>query len=314
MILDFTEIPQANTGSGLQDTFELFSRDCLEDFGFEILQQPDRGADGKKDIIVGETRTGVAGKSYIKWLVSCKHFAHSKKSVTQDDEPDIVDRLKSHDCNGFIGFYSTLPSTSLNTKLEGLKDNIEFYIYDRERIEKKILGFPEGIKLARRYFPISLENFIRENPKPAKIYIEEPELLCDYCGKDLLKVKNGIFVLLEEHIPDPESDWGYIDSKEKDVYFSCKGNCDIILKAQYQNKGLFDSGWEDIDDLFIPSVYLRNLMSFINNLAEDGIEKKVLVQMKKMYINIFPHIARELTDNEKERLSMLTQFWQMGLF
>ena len=43
MVLNFTEIPQANLGGGLQGTFELFTRDFLEDIGFEILQNPDRG-------------------------------------------------------------------------------------------------------------------------------------------------------------------------------------------------------------------------------------------------------------------------------
>ena len=52
MILDFKEIPQANLGSGLQDTFELFARDFLSYLGYRIIQDPDRGADGKKDLIV----------------------------------------------------------------------------------------------------------------------------------------------------------------------------------------------------------------------------------------------------------------------
>jgi hypothetical protein len=56
MLLDFKEIPKANEGSGLQDTFELFGRDFLEDIGYQIIQEPDRGADGRKDLIVGETR------------------------------------------------------------------------------------------------------------------------------------------------------------------------------------------------------------------------------------------------------------------
>ena len=47
MILDFKEIPEANRGTGLQDTFELFARDFLAFMGFRIVQDPDRGADGK---------------------------------------------------------------------------------------------------------------------------------------------------------------------------------------------------------------------------------------------------------------------------
>jgi len=72
MILDFKEIPQANKGDGRQDTFELFSRDFFEILGYEIIQHPDRGADGKKDLIICESRVGISGVSQIKWLVSCK--------------------------------------------------------------------------------------------------------------------------------------------------------------------------------------------------------------------------------------------------
>lgn len=73
MLLDFKEIPQANLGSGNQDTFELFARDFLQILCYEIIQHPDRGADGKKDLIVRESRLGLSGVSHLKWLVSCKH-------------------------------------------------------------------------------------------------------------------------------------------------------------------------------------------------------------------------------------------------
>jgi len=312
MILDFKEIPQANLGGGLQDTFELFTRDFLEEIGFEILQHPDRGADGKKDLIVGETLQGVIGKSNLKWVVSCKHFAHSGKSVSQDDEPDIYDRVKSHDCNGFIGFYSTLPASSLSVKLEGLKKDVQYQVFDRERIEKKLLDSPNGIKLAKRYFPSSIERFINENPKPAKVYSDKPELLCENCGKNLLEVKNGIFVMLAEHVPDKESWSGYTETDVKDMFFSCKGNCDNILRLRYEHHGLFDAGWDDIDDVLIPTGYLRNLITFINKISEDGLDKRILEKMKSLYINAFPYIARELTETEKERLVGLTQMWSLG--
>ena len=35
-LLNFREIPQANVGGGLQDEFELFTRDFFETLGFRI--------------------------------------------------------------------------------------------------------------------------------------------------------------------------------------------------------------------------------------------------------------------------------------
>ena len=303
MIIDFKEIPQANTGSGLQDSFELFSRDFLEDLGFEILQHPDRGPDGKKDLIVGEMRKGIAGKTLLKWLVSCKHFAHSGKSISDTEEPDIMDRVNARKCDGFIGIYSTIPATSLNAKLQGYSNKIESIIYDRERIEKQLLANVQGIKLAKRYFPISIDKHFKENPTPAKIFSDNLELKCDYCGKDLLVTKNGIFVVLKSKIGE-DKDGFSVYSKEQDVYCSCKGKCDNILETRYRRQNLWSAGWEDIADLMIPTLFIMNIMAFINNLKDNEMEIKAIEKMKKIYLNTFPHIARELTENEKEIVKM----------
>jgi hypothetical protein len=107
--LDFKEIVQANTASGQQDSFELFAREFLELFGFTPLSGPDRGTDLGRDLIVQEKRTGIAGETIVKWLVSCKHKAHSEQSVGIGDEPDILDRVSVHNCTGFIGFIPRFP-------------------------------------------------------------------------------------------------------------------------------------------------------------------------------------------------------------
>lgn len=103
MVVDFKEIPQANVPNGEQDTFELFSRDFLEYLGFQIISNPDRGADGGNDLIVEETLNGVIGNEKRRFLVSCKHYAHNGKSVGTEDETNISDRVKQHGCDGFIG-------------------------------------------------------------------------------------------------------------------------------------------------------------------------------------------------------------------
>jgi len=164
--LDFKEIPQANIASGQQDTFELFAREFLELFGFKSLSGPDRGADLGKDLVVQETRIGVAGETTVRWLVSCKHKAHSGTSVGLGDESDILDRVKVHDCGGFIGCYSTIPSSSLTQKLGGLKANnpsFDFQIFDREKIESVILRTGAGQRIAQRYFPVSYGKWNEQN-------------------------------------------------------------------------------------------------------------------------------------------------------
>ena len=93
-MIDFKEIPKANSGSGQQDFFELFARDFLKLKGFEIIIDPARGADGGVDLIVRENRSGENDqKIEINWLVSCKHYAHSGKSISTNVESDIMDRV-----------------------------------------------------------------------------------------------------------------------------------------------------------------------------------------------------------------------------
>jgi hypothetical protein len=56
--IDFKELPEPHLGSGMQDTFELFARDFLIYFGYEIYVDPSRGADGGKDLAgCGKTRS-----------------------------------------------------------------------------------------------------------------------------------------------------------------------------------------------------------------------------------------------------------------
>lgn len=80
-ILDFKEIPSSSSGAA-RDQFELFAREFLDLVGFKIVTGPDRGADAGRDLIVEEIRAGVVGETRVRWLVSCKHKAHSGGSVT----------------------------------------------------------------------------------------------------------------------------------------------------------------------------------------------------------------------------------------
>lgn len=307
MILDFKEIPQANFGNGDQDTFEFFARDFLEVLGYEIIQHPDRGADGKKDLIIQETRFGISGKTTIKWLVSCKHYAHSGKSISDTDEPNILDRVSVHECDGFLGFYSTIPATSLGTNLNSLKKKIEIEYFDRERIEKVLLESPSGIKLSSRYFPKSFENYKVENPTPAKIFDSESRIECEYCNKNLLEEKEGIFVTLRKYNDweNPHPSPNHYDY----AYFSCKGKCDAILKNHYIQHGNLLDQWADISDYLSPVTYIKKQMAWMNSIhiEKETLSPEAYDKLKKLFLNSYPFISREQTTEEKEKVKFYLQ-------
>ena len=172
MRLEFKEIEQANSGSGLQDDFELFCRDFLLHLGYEIVEGPDRGADGKKDMIVEENLKGIGNQKRVRWLVSCKHYAHSGKGVSDLDEPNIRDRIDTYKCNGFMGIYSTLVNASLSNILSKNKDKYDSLIYDRRAIERELLKINKDYDLIARYFPNSFEQYYKHLEKVKNVQLE----------------------------------------------------------------------------------------------------------------------------------------------
>jgi len=168
-LIDFKEIPPANSGSGKQDTFELFARDFFWSLGYKIDENPSRGADGGKDIILVETLSGIFSTTEKRWLVSCKHFAHSGDSVSGKHEIDILGRVKVNRCAGFIAFYSTLPSSGLANTISKIKDDISIQVFDGAKIEHFLVTEQRLRVVLQRYFP-KIHKSITQNYAWEKLY------------------------------------------------------------------------------------------------------------------------------------------------
>lgn len=303
-VLNFTEIPEAHKATGLQDTFELFARDFLSFMGYKIISHPDRGADGGADIIVEEKRTGVGGETTVKWLVSCKHKAHSGNSVNPSDDSNVQDRVSSNKCQGFIGFYSTLASSGLATILDGLKDRIECQIFDKERIEKELVHSARGLEIVERYFPLSLKAWKTNNPGPAKIFAEKPSLKCKACDKELLEADDKGVITLWQHI---RVDYQKEPEHFAHIFWTCRGRCDQALSKHIRSKttSLID-GWEDIEDVMMPTVFIKWVMSILNEIHSGTIySDEAFDQLKTFLLNVYPFACRHLTDKEQERVQAL---------
>lgn len=310
--LDFCEIPEAYVAAGHQDRFELFARDFLQYLGYRIVESPSRGADGGKDLIVLDVRKGVGGETEVRWLVSCKHNAHSGHSVSVDDEPSILERVKAKRCNGFLGFYSTLPSSGLQNRLSELKPEIETDSFDHERIEGQLLRSSSGIDLARRYFPSSIRVWQVESPRPVELFEGGSEpLMCDYCGKVILDPKGKSLPDYRSIVSFWRERTGEGDRRQEgqivDIYWSCKGHCDNQLEQQKYRKGLLFDGWEDVADVCIPLVYLRWVMTSINGATEGHYSSAALDKLKTFLIAVFHFVSRAPTRKEGEIVRRLME-------
>ena len=235
-ILDFKEIASSSGGQD-RDQFELFAREFLEHLNFRIIEGPDRGPDAGRDLIVEETRTGVGGVTRVRWLVSCKHNAHSGDSVTKRDELDIHDRISTHNCDGFIGFYSTVISSGLASALKAPESQFEILVYDQEKIESECISSPHGLVLAKRFFPKSYAEWEVSHPRRADIYMEKSDLLCSNCEKNLLLPKpSGIVVEWRRRHREGQRRNEHCEH----VYWCCKRQCDDTFVTDRPNEATHD--------------------------------------------------------------------------
>ena len=298
MILDFKEIPEAHIANGKQDTFEMFARDFFETFGFIIEEGPDRGADGGRDLIIKEKRLGILGETEIKWLVSCKHKAHSGKSVLSTDEQNIKNRLDRHKANGFIGFYSTLPNSSLYTEIkEILKGSgYEYKIFDSEAIEKKLIEHKKEM-LIKRYFPKSFNKIQSETFKPSNIFDEYLPLNCEYCGKDLLAKEMENYNIICFVAKSNNSN--YVE----DIYWTCKGNCDKNIRDKFEESG-YTTSWKDISDISFSTGFMKWIMALLNNINYLGMKfsDKAFEKLKKFILAISQIVTKDIDEENKNKL------------
>lgn len=155
---DHTSVKDAPIGkSALPDDFEVFCQDFFTSVRpARIFERISNGQDNGLDLGIEEKS---ADGTAIRWLVSCKHKAHSNSSVAEHEEANIIERLFKWECDGFIPFYTTLPSGKVKALVEGVEKfgkRVDWYLKDK--IEQELLGSAKGIELAARYFPRSMVN------------------------------------------------------------------------------------------------------------------------------------------------------------
>jgi hypothetical protein len=266
------------------------------------------GPDGGKDLLVVEEIAGKIGRYRLKWVVSCKHFATSNRAVNEADEINIIERVQHFAADGFIGFYSTVASCGLNSRLHALRENRsirDYRIYDHKAIENVLVtvGFSH---LMMRYLPASYTVV-----KPLHLVGDSySPLACEICQKDLLTES-----FHESHAGNIIYAYRYDESHIKPtlyegVYVACKTPCDERLAHRLKGLGLMTS-WKDIGDLLIPVEYLRFVFAVMNRIRgkDDEYTDSAYKQEIDILCSIAQKVLRHTTERERNRYLELLQLW-----
>lgn len=135
--------------------------------------------------------------------------------------------------------------------------------------------------------------------KPVRIFSDDPELKCEQCCKNLLdNTAQGNYIVFKS-----ETDGG----KYSCIKYACKEH-DSVVTRNAKKKSLMDTGWDDVDDMLIPTIWIQKLMAFMNELytSHQNISKEYFEDVKKLFLNTYPYVAREITKEELERVNQLS--------
>ncbi|RYJ44287.1 restriction endonuclease [Flavobacterium beibuense] len=152
-MIDFSELPD----DGIK--FEQLIREILIREGYDT-HWTGIGPDGGRDLIITEVLNGPLSKTTKKWVVSCKHYANSGRSVGREELGSPVEDCLSIKADGYILVTSTQPSAPTVTRLEeiGNNNNITTLFWDSIEIEKKLLN-PNTFSLIHTFFPVSCKQY-----------------------------------------------------------------------------------------------------------------------------------------------------------
>jgi len=157
MRIDFTQI---ETG----EDFELLCEDLLQAMGFTIEAKPARGPDLGKDIIAIKTIIDDVGiPDTHRYLVECKHYAKSGRSVLERDVGNPVARMATNNCDRYLLATSTVSSEKLRTQLAGMPNIASKYkaaIWSKSDLTRRLDAHPD---VCARHFPSEPE----PEPTPA---------------------------------------------------------------------------------------------------------------------------------------------------
>jgi len=148
------------------EEFEYLCEQLLEKKGFTITSRPARGPDQGRDLLVERyivDDMGVRNREI--WLIECKHFANSGKSVKENDIGNFDLKMRQHGANRYLLVTTTTVSETVKNQLQALSNdnssNRKAIFWNRHDLDR----FAEEYQTVfSRYFPwVNQANIICEH-------------------------------------------------------------------------------------------------------------------------------------------------------
>ncbi|MBB3747194.1 hypothetical protein FHX10_006750 [Rhizobium sp. BK591] len=165
-ILDFTELSASKSSSPAGEDLEALVRELGKLLGLNP-EWSGRGADQGRDLFFTESRKGAIGSRSLRWLVSCKDFARSGRSVSEAEVGSVSDKIAQHKADAFLLVTTTTVSTGLKSLLDTLNEQgeMETKIWDRHELEHLLLN-GSNVGLVKRFLPASYTAYQRLSSLP----------------------------------------------------------------------------------------------------------------------------------------------------
>ncbi|MEM9949439.1 MAG: restriction endonuclease [Cyanobacteria bacterium P01_D01_bin.36] len=157
------------------EDFEFLIEAILKVKGFMIESRPGRGPDRGKDLLVTRSWSDDMNLTHFeRWLVECKHFSVSGRSVTERDLGNFESRMKIHKANRYLLATSTIVSEVARDQITAVSDDPETLRMGGFWTGTDIRGFVSDHLTVREKFFFSWEreateaaNYLKEHHMPA---------------------------------------------------------------------------------------------------------------------------------------------------
>ncbi|QQS34788.1 MAG: restriction endonuclease [Ignavibacteriales bacterium] len=246
-VIDFTELKGYVKG----EHFEALIREIAKQLGLSVSWSG-RGADEGKDLIFTEIRKGAISNNVSKWLVQCKDFSKTGKSVNENDVGAITDKVKQHKADGYLLATTTVVSSGLMKKLEALDISKGGEIFIKVWDYSELVGYlsrEEFKDITKQYLPESYRNLSLYDSVDGALSIFRKKLPEDSYNKIQQIIRETVLI---KELPSGNAVWPYSDSSN------------IIDKI---NKYLAIGDFSNAANV-TPGIEYEAFMLFVERLAE----------------------------------------------